>query len=195
MGSLHEKIVAEHSKSWRPMAERVRRGTCLLNAAQYDKAIAELGMAVEVAPDADPLRSYLASCFHNQVGVGSGCRAVDALREAIAKDPENSGLHFHLGALLVEEGRLDEAELRFTQVLSISRDHAESLVSLGLCHQRRFESKQAISYLQRAQALRPGDATVALLLAQAAKMAHEQGRTIDVCAVVTNDDTVLSHSS
>ena len=195
MGSHNEKIVAERSKTRRPMAERVRRGACLLNAARYDEAIAELGMAVDVVPDADPLPSYAASCVHDQLGVASGHRAIDALREAIAGDSENAGLHFQLGALLAGGGRFEEAELRFTQVLSISRDHVEALVSLALCHQRRFEAGQAIPYLQRAQALRPGDAKIGLFLAQAAKMAHEQGVTIDLCAVVANDDSTLGHSS
>ena len=98
-----------------------------------------------------------------------------------------------LGVLLAEQDRFDEAELRFTQVVSISRDHVEALVSLALCHQRRLEAGQAIPYIRRAQALRPGDAKIALLLAQAAKLAHEQGEGIDICAVVTddNDEAIL----
>jgi|CXWL01.1.fsa_nt_gi tetratricopeptide (TPR) repeat protein len=195
MGSLNEKIIAERSKARRSMAERVRRGACLLNAAQYDEAIAELGMAVDVAPDADPLRSNVASCFNHQAGVGSGSRSIDSLRESIAADSENPDLHFRLGVLLAEGGLFEEAELRFTQVLSISRDHVEALVSLALCHQRRLEAGKAIPYLQRAQALRPGDATIGLFLAQAAKMSHERGEAIDLCAVIANDNSALGRIS
>ena len=175
------------------MAERVRRGACLLNAALYDEAIAELAPVAGFDFKSEPLRAYLATGSFDYVDLSSGNRAIDSLREAIANDPENAGLHFHLGALLIEEGRLEEAELRFTQVLSISRDHVEALVSLGLSHQLRGELRQGVSLLQRAQAIRPGDAKIALLLAQAAKSGREQGAAIDLCAVVTDDESAVGH--
>lgn len=187
MAGSNEKIIVEQSKSRRTMAERVRRGACLLNAAQYDEAIAELKMAAEVEPDDGPPRSLAATWFHDQVESNWRNQTFESLREAIAADPENAALHFQLGTMLAETGRFEEAELRFTQVLSISRDHPEALVSLALCHQRRFETGRAISYMQRAQALRPGDAKIALFLAQAAKWGSEHGEAIDLCAVVTND--------
>ncbi len=186
MGGLNEKILAGKSKSRRPLAERVRRGACLLNAAQYDEAIAELEVGAETAAGPDPLRSYLADLFRTPGGIATRKLAIAELRDAIAADLENPSLHFQLGALLVEAGRLEEAELRFTQVLSISRDHVESLVCLALTFQLRGQLEQGISLLQRAQAIRPDDGKIALLLARAAKAGKQQGAAFDLCTTVTN---------
>ncbi len=158
--------------------ERIRRGLCLLNAALYDQAIAELDVAAQSLADAgqpcaDPHESAIES--------------IHALREAIAADPENNRLHFQLGTLLATEGCAEEAELRFAQVLSISRDHVEAIVALAMLHLQRDEIRQGISLLQRAQSLRPGDAKIALLLARSVKLVHQRGQAIDVCAVVAND--------
>lgn len=185
MSGRQEKIVADRSKNKRPLAERVRRGACLLNAAQYDEAIAELESAAESSVRSDPLRSYLADAFPKPIGIARELTIRD-LRDAIATDPENAALHFQLGTLLVEAGRLEEAELRFTQVLSISRDHVESLVCLGLTLQQRGQLGQGISLLQRAQALRPDDAKITLLLAHAAKAGKQHGAAFDLCTVVTS---------
>lgn len=185
MAGFNEKIVAEHSKPRRTLAERVRRGACLLNAAQYDEAIVELGAGLAI--HSNPLQFYLASCAFDGQCAGSKRATMESLREAIAEDSENAQLHFLLGALLVEQGRMEEAELRFTQAVSISREHVEALVCLALCHRLRGEIRQGISLLQRAQAMRPNDAKIALFLAQAAKLGSEQGAAIDLCAVVTND--------
>lgn len=187
MRSFNEKIIADQSRKRRPMAERVRRGACLLNAAQYDEAIAELESGMDVPLNSDPLKSYLATCTNDSAGSGPRDNSITKLREAIAGDPENPALHFRLGALLIDAGRLDEAELRFTQVLSISRDHVEAIVCLALVHQHRGESGQSVSLLQRAQSLRPCDARIALLLARSAKECKKQGTAIDLCVLVTND--------
>lgn len=187
MGSFNEKIIADQSRKRRPLAERVRRGVCLLNAAQYEEAIAELDAGQDVPHNVDPLKSYLATCMGDPTKTGPRDNSIIRLREAIAADPESPVLHFRLGALLIDAGRLDEAELRFTQVLSISRDHVEAIVCLALVHQRRGESGQSVSLLQRAQAIRPGDPRIALLLARAAKECKKQGAAIDLCVLVTND--------
>jgi thioredoxin-like negative regulator of GroEL len=187
MDPAQEKILADQSKRRRTLTERVRRGACLLNAAKYDEAIAELEIGAGAAAGSDPLGCYLTDILRETNGIAASTFTIAELRQGIAADPENPAIHFQLGALLVEAGRLEEAELRFTQVLSISRDHVESLVCLGLVAQLRGEVRQGISLLQRAQGLRPDDPKIALLLAHAAKSGEQQGAAIDLCAVVTND--------
>jgi len=104
------------------------------------------------------------------------------LRDGIREDPESAEVHFQLGTLLAALEQYDEAELRFTQALSIDRDHAEALVSLAMCRGVRNAPSEAVTYLQRAQARRPHDARIGLLLAQAAKAIHQRGQVVGVRA-------------
>ncbi len=113
--------------------------------------------------------------------------ALRSLRDGIHNSPECAELHFQLGTLLTELEQYDEAELRFTQVLSIDRGHTEALVNLALCRGLRGAPTEALSYLQRAQARRPHDARIGLLLSQAAKAVQQRGLTVRVRAQVEAD--------
>jgi tetratricopeptide (TPR) repeat protein len=122
---------------------------------------------------------------------GRKADATNVLRSAIRDNAENPELHFQLGILLAESERFEEAELRFTQVLSITRDHAEALLNLALCCGARSVPGEAVQHLLRAQALRPHDARIGLLLTQAAKAARQQGLAVRVRAAVSEDDPVV----
>jgi len=122
---------------------------------------------------------------------GRTADAMNALRLAISEDAENPELHFQLGILLADSERFEEAELRFTQVLSIMRDHAEALVNLALCCGIRLAPGEAVRHLLQAQTLRPHDARIGLLLTRAAKAAQQQGIAVRVRAAVSEDDPVV----
>lgn len=194
-------------------AEEVRRGICLLNACQYDKAGRAFARAERSGSGTKSLPSYLAACL---LGQGNPDAAVDqfekgmeadpkhaaarirhayalwqterreeaiaSLRDGIRENPESSELHFQLGTLLAALEQYDEAELRFTQALSIDRDHAEALVSLAMCRGLGNAPAEAVTYLQRAQTRKPHDARIGLLLAQAAKAAHQCGQVVSIRA-------------
>ncbi len=114
--------------------------------------------------------------------------AMDALREAISENTEDADLHFHLGLLLTEVNRFDEAELRFTQVVSIARDHTEAMVNLAMCCGVRSAPGDAVQHLLRAQFIRPNDPKIGLLLAQAIKAARQQGISVRARAAMVPDD-------
>jgi tetratricopeptide (TPR) repeat protein len=114
--------------------------------------------------------------------------AMQSLREGIRLNSECAALHFQLGTLLSSVERYDEAELRFTQALNIERDHVEAHVSLAMCCGARNAPDKALSYLQRAQSLRPWDARLGLLLTQAAKAAQQQGLSARARAEMPNSD-------
>lgn len=104
------------------------------------------------------------------------------LRSSIAHDPESAELHMQLGTLLTEAGDYEEAALRFEQVLSIERDHADALVSLALCQGALLDPHAALVCLQRAQHARPADADIGMLLAQAANAVQQAGRPVHLRA-------------
>ncbi len=116
--------------------------------------------------------------------------AMRSLREGIAENPECAELHFQLGTKLTALERYEEAELRFTQALSIDRDHCEARVSLALCCGVRSAPGESLAQLQRAQAVRPHDARIGLLLAQAARAAQQQGCAVHVRSRMVEEDPV-----
>lgn len=115
--------------------------------------------------------------------------AIRSLREGIRRNAECAEYHFQLGTLLASLERYDEAELRFTQAVNIDRGHANGLVSLAMCCGIRNAPGEALSCLQRAQEARPHDASIALLLAQAASATQREGITTRVRAAMPEDST------
>ena len=124
---------------------------------------------------------------------GKGVAAIESLRSAIRDDPECAELHYQLGTILAATERFDEAELRFTQAITIDREQAEALVSLALCCGARGAAGEALSHLQRAQARRPHDARIGLLLAEAAKAMQQQGLAVRVRASISEVDVREDH--
>ena len=114
--------------------------------------------------------------------------AISTLREAISIYPESAELHFQLGILLTDLEEYEEAELRFTQAVSIDKGHSEALVSLAMCCGVRKAPEEALSHLKRAQARRPRDAKIGLLLAQAATAVRQKGHAVSVRATLPGDE-------
>ncbi|UCE59388.1 MAG: tetratricopeptide repeat protein [Phycisphaerales bacterium] len=200
-------------------AREVRRGICLLQAGDFEKAAEVFAAASHLGSVDKSLPAYLAACL---VGQGRGVAAADhlgasakdvpdslaaeirhamvlwvsgrrdeavtTLRESIRENPECAELHFQLGTLLSALELYEEAELRFTQSLNIDRSHTEAFVSLAMCCGIRGAPAEAVGHLQKAQACRPHDARIGLLLAQAAAAMHQKGQTQRVRAAMPEDN-------
>jgi len=218
---LHSEKLLEYIKTHFDAVREVRRGVCLLNAGEYDKAANAFTRASRTGCSDKSLPAFLgacliaqghaaaaASCFAKSGGddaekttaqirhnlalwaAGKHDDAIATFRENIRENPECAELHFQLGTLLTSIEQYEEAELRFTQTLTIDREHAEALVSLALCCAVRNTPAEALTYLQRAQARKPHDARIGLLLAQAANAMHEQGCEPRVRAVMPDEGIV-----
>lgn len=109
--------------------------------------------------------------------------AIDALRDGLRENPESAELHFQLGVLLAAMEHFEEAELRFTQAMTIAPEHAEAVVNLALCCLVRGAVSEALVHLRRSQSQQPDDPRIGLLLAQTAKAAREQGLAVHAAAV------------
>lgn len=202
----------EQIKAYYRADHEMRRGVCLLNAGKADLASKAFRRVAKEDKPVPSLPSMLAACLLSQGDTGGAAAqfkkqmsdtapeaarirfalsswqvgdhesAINALREGISENPNHAELHFQLGTLLATIENYDEAELRFTQAITIDRDHSEALVSLALCCGVRNSPQEAIRYLQKAQAKRRHDARIGLLLAQAAKAAHQRGQFVRVRA-------------
>jgi tetratricopeptide (TPR) repeat protein len=113
--------------------------------------------------------------------------AIEALRAAVALTPESAELHFQLGTLLANREQYEEAELRFTQARNLDRNHAQALMGLAMCCGLRNAPDEAVEHLQRAQVRRPEDATIGLMLAQAARAARQLGHAVGLRATMPKE--------
>jgi len=157
----------------------------LVGQGKAEAAIDTLGHCAEHNPSSIVTRIRHALALSS---AGKKDEAIDALRCAVEENPECAQLHFQLGTLLTTLERFEEAELRFTQALNIDRDYAEARISLAMCYGVRGAPEESVAQLQRAQAQRPHDARIGLLLAQAARAAQHQGSAIHVRTNMTDDD-------
>lgn len=152
---------------------------CLLGQGKPDAA------AEQFANIAEQDATHVAARIRHALTLWSAERCEDAiqsLRESVALNPECAELHFQLGTLLASLESYEEAELRFTQALNIDRRHTGALVSLAMCCGIRKAPAEALAHLQRAQSLKPHDARIGLLLAQAAKAVQQEGFSVRVRA-------------
>jgi len=154
---------------------------CLVGQGRSDEAALQWAWKVEETPGDSVSRIRHAQALW---AAGKASSAIESLRAAVRDDPECAELHFQLGTMLASMERFDEAELRFTQAITIDREQVSALISLALCCGARGAAREAVSYLQRAQARRPHDARIGLLLAEAAKAMQQQGLAVRVRAKI-----------
>lgn len=191
----------------------LRKGICLLNAGQYDRAAEELTRAAAINRDGEALPEFLLAALvgasrceeasqrvsaqleRNPEDVtaivraamlkwqdGDAQGAIQSLREAIALQPECAELHFQLGTMLAGSDEHEEAELRFTQAVTIDKNHVDALVGLAMCLGTRQSPGDALRHLERAQHLRPWDSRTALMMTIAARAAAQAGAPVAVRA-------------
>jgi FimV-like protein len=83
-------------------------------------------------------------------------QAITEYKKAIAQKPEAAGLHYALGTLYREGGRLDEALAEFQEELKISPNDAMTEYLMGDIHLQRNELDSAHQYLSQALTAQPG---------------------------------------
>ena len=102
--------------------------------------------------------------------------AISEYQKAIAQKPDAAGLHYALGTLYLDAGRLEEALAEFNQELKISPNDAMTDYLIGDVDLRQNHLDEAQQYLTKALELSPGLADAQLDLA---KVYHAQARTDD----------------
>ncbi len=169
----------DHSVSSYLAASLLGKGAPEAAADQFDRIVAE-----DSAQTTARIRHALALWSAQKCN-----EAIESLRSGIRENPECAELHFQLGTLLAAREHYEEAELRFTQVLNINPDHTSALVSYALCCAVRNAPNEALTYLRRAQARKPEDARIGLLLSQTAKALRQQGLAVRIRAQMPDTET------
>ena len=99
--------------------------------------------------------------------------AIEAQREALASNPNDSALLSDLGNLLALDGRLDEAEAAYDRALELSPEHPEVLYNLALLQQSNGHTQKALDLFKRAAVQNPNSAWTHF---QIGSLLREKGR-------------------
>jgi tetratricopeptide (TPR) repeat protein len=86
-------------------------------------------------------------------------RSVSALHEAIRLEPDLVKAHFHLGASLSRQGKLDDAIATYRETIRIDPDHAPAHVNLGNSLAKQDKLDEAIAAYREAIRLKPNEAS------------------------------------
>ncbi len=77
---------------------------------------------------------------------------------AAAAAPGNARAHYNLGVVLVDEGRLEEAQPSFERAIRLKPDYDEAYYNLGLSLAQRGRVEEAVANFARALAIDPQNA-------------------------------------
>jgi len=152
-------------------------------AAQY-VASNTFARLTQIAPDSYRTHQLEAEMLRQR---GLAPAAINEYKKAIAQKPGAAGLHYALGTLYREAGRLDEALAEFTQELRITDDPLTYYL-LGDVYLQQNNTERAQQSLLKALTIQPGLSGAELDLA---KIYQAQGKTAEAVkllqAVVASD--------
>ncbi len=86
-------------------------------------------------------------------------QTVEANKEEIFVEPDNTETHFNLGNSLSSEGRHTEAIDAYKEAINIKPDHAEAYYNLGSAYSKSGMHKEAIDAYKKATSLIESDYT------------------------------------
>jgi tetratricopeptide (TPR) repeat protein len=85
---------------------------------------------------------------------------IDAYHEAVRLDPGHPIAALNLGAVLLQQGKTEEAARIFLAALKTRRDDADLLANLGVARMRQGRTDEAIGYYRRVLQLTPDDGMI-----------------------------------
>ena len=111
-----------------------RQGMIALRQGDYEKAAVLAGRAVGESPDNVDIRVNYAVTLNK---LGRRHAALEQLETSLAMDPNHGRAHLVIGALLLEEKRLDAAERHLKKAVAVDPRSAEANLQLGKLYQRQ----------------------------------------------------------
>ena len=156
-----------------PAQAALLRGKAHYDATLFDDAIAEYRKARELDPSLPGLSLELARAL---ISVRDNDAAEKELRAILKKQPKDAEAAYHLGALLVLQGKEAEAEPLLEIARAARPDGWGAYFYLGRAKLQRNDPTAAVKLLDKANELNPDDATVLYQLSRALKAA---GRDAD----------------
>jgi tetratricopeptide (TPR) repeat protein len=118
-------------------------------------AVQVMEESIRQKPQVGPFYEYLAEIHRDRKEYEP---AVDALKRGLKKSPEKESLWYNLGMVYDKQGRFDDMVRSMREVLKINPENANALNYLGYSYaERGVNLDEALTLLQKALALKPGD--------------------------------------
>ncbi|HBZ71368.1 MAG TPA: hypothetical protein DEP35_17205, partial [Deltaproteobacteria bacterium] len=134
---------------------RINLAKALLDLGRADEALAELGQAAGGAADTDQPEIHAARAMAFAIR-GDATGAAAETEAALRHVPDFASVHARLGIVLVQAGRLPEAESQLRRAIALGLKDAEVYAGLGDALQREGRTAEAAEQLRAAVRLRPG---------------------------------------
>ncbi|PWU10973.1 MAG: hypothetical protein C5B50_24160 [Verrucomicrobia bacterium] len=174
---LWAATVAADPLCWQ--AHSILADTYVKESGLYEQAVSEYEQALALHPGFVNNENNLANVYRR---LKQPQKAIEHLRKAVALDPRASAPHFNLGALLLDQGQVDEAITQFEVGITnavLMDPHSESaladasgvvqahLVVGNILLYRKGELDKAIGHYRTALQLKPDFADAHINLAEA----------------------------
>ena len=121
--------------------------------------------------------------FHEAVAAqqrGDSATSIRKYQELLKLRPESLEAHANLGAVLVHEGRFDEAVTQYVAALGRDPNNSALLFNLALAYYKKSAFREAAKELERLQAADPANSRVATLLADCDSRLGRDGDAIGI---------------
>ena len=182
-----EPAPAEQQAAFSPLSLHLMKGRAAINLGDFDAAIAELSSAASLDTQNAEVQNLLGIAFE---GKGMRQRALDSFENAVHLNKNNAQYLNNYGFLLYRNGDLEEATKYLKRATKLVPNDARIWNNLGLtqCAREKFDdayvsfvravgeynghiniaaqlqqhgyAKNAITHLEKAQAMRPNSADV-----------------------------------
>ena len=118
----------------------------LAAGGQGDKALTVLDRAIELEPETGDAYFSKGLLLLN---LKRPAEAEQAMRAGIAKSPDNAVGHYHLGRILLESGKVDEAMASFDRAITVNATFEPAYLALASIHEARHEKDRAVAVLKK----------------------------------------------
>lgn len=118
----------------------------LANGGQGEKALTVLDRAIEQDPQSG--EAYFSKGLL-LLNLKQPTEAEQAIRAGLAQLPDAAIGHYHLGRVLLEEGKTDEAIASFERAASVNPTFEPAYLALGSIYESRHERDRAVAVLKK----------------------------------------------
>ncbi len=118
----------------------------LAGGGKGDRALSVLDRAIEIAPESGDAYFSKGLLLLN---LKRPAEAEQAMREGIARSPENAVGHYHLGRILLEEGKVDDAMASFERAIAANAAFEPGYLALASMHETRHDKDRAVAVLKK----------------------------------------------
>lgn len=118
----------------------------LAGGGKGDKALSVLDRAIELEPDSGDVYFSKGLLLLN---LKRPAEAEQAMRSGIARSPDSAVGHYHLGRILLEAGKIDDAMASFERAITVNTAFEPGYLALASMHEARHDKDRAAAVLKK----------------------------------------------